>query len=355
MKHLIVDGMNFLHRSRAGMQVGPHPLMLNFFRSLRAQVELHKPNRIYFVLEGRPEHRYDIMPEYKENRVIQHDDPQFTEKVSELAQFHGRALDVIMLMERAFPIHVSKHPHFECDDTIANIARKLVNPEEPGVTVKMGKELKEALISNDCKAHVDEFGDFEGIVQGFVDYGTSTGPEVDVCWKPDMLRYGYKPEQLEVVDEVVIVSSDTDFIQLLGESKNIKLYNAMKKSFVTYPEYDYVMWKALRGDATDNIPGVPGVGDKTAQKLATAVRNDPTLHELMLYFLKHPGASEIFQRNLSLIEFHDFSDEDWEGVVTNSGTPDWDHVKAVFEGYGFNSITNDKSWKKFVGTFEKCK
>lgn len=45
-------------------------------------------------------------------------------------------------------------------------------------------------------AHVDEFGDCVGIVEGPVDYGTQKGPEVEVLWLPSRLRYGYHPDQL---------------------------------------------------------------------------------------------------------------------------------------------------------------
>ena len=69
-------------------------------------------------------------------------------------------------------------------------------------------------------------------------------------------------------DDVTIISSDSDFTQLLNSfEENFRIYNPVKKSFVEKPDYDYVTWKALRGDPTDNIAGIPGVGDKTAEKL----------------------------------------------------------------------------------------
>lgn len=60
-------------------------------------------------------------------------------------------------------------------------------------------------------AHVEEFGDCEGIVIGFTDYNnvppdsatydrSKVGPEVDVRWQPSNLRYGYHPDQLVIVD-----------------------------------------------------------------------------------------------------------------------------------------------------------
>ena len=73
-----------------------------------------------------------------------------------------------------------------------------------GDKVKMSVSLKESLIKNDCKEHVDEFGDCIGIVEGFVNYNNDgendpekIGPELNVRWQPSNLRYGYDVENLE--------------------------------------------------------------------------------------------------------------------------------------------------------------
>ncbi len=79
--------------------------------------------------------------------------------------------------------------------------------------------------------------------------------------------------------EVMIVSGDLDMLQLVGP--NVSLLHTAKggadamviydpaKIFERYgltPE-QIVDFKALKGDSSDNIPGVPGVGEKTAAKL----------------------------------------------------------------------------------------
>ena len=66
-------------------------------------------------------------------------------------------------------------------------------------------------------------------------------------------------------DNVTIISSDTDFIQSVN--KNIKLYNPVRKKFIEGPNYDYVAWKSLVGDKSDNIEGFKGIGNKKAIKL----------------------------------------------------------------------------------------
>jgi hypothetical protein len=39
-------------------------------------------------------------------------------------------------------------------------------------------------------------------------------------------------------------------------------------------------------------------------------------------------------------------------MTTSSPKKDWGFVKDVFLNYGFNSITKDESWTKFVSSFE---
>lgn len=69
-------------------------------------------------------------------------------------------------------------------------------------------------------------------------------------------------------NEILIISTDKDYIQLLT-NKNIKLYSPIKKDFITSlnPPMDLEI-KVLSGDASDNIPGVKSrCGIKTARKM----------------------------------------------------------------------------------------
>ena len=78
--------------------------------------------------------------------------------------------------------------------------------------------------------------------------------------------------------ETFIVSSDLDMLQIVDE--NTRMYRILK-GFSELEELDvagvekkygirksqFLDLKALKGDSSDNIPGVPGVGEKTAAKL----------------------------------------------------------------------------------------
>ncbi len=68
-----------------------------------------------------------------------------------------------------------------------------------GAVVRMSEALKRRFIANGCRAHVDEFGECIGLVEGPVDFDTCQGPEVNVRWRPSGLRYGYHPEDLDVI------------------------------------------------------------------------------------------------------------------------------------------------------------
>ncbi|MDR0968770.1 MAG: hypothetical protein LBL99_04045 [Holosporaceae bacterium] len=74
--------------------------------------------------------------------------------------------------------------------------------------------------------------------------------------------------------EVRIVSSDKDLMQLVTD--NVSMFDPMKSKFIKEKEVfekygvlpsQMIFLQALMGDASDNIPGVKGIGPKTAAKL----------------------------------------------------------------------------------------
>ena len=90
--------------------------------------------------------------------------------------------------------------------------------------------------------------------------------------------------------ETIIVTGDKDLLQLVNE--NVKVYllrkglsqiemfgiDEVKKLFGFGPEH-VVDYKALRGDASDNIPGVKGIGEKTATELIIKIGGVDTIYE----------------------------------------------------------------------------
>jgi len=90
---------------------------------------------------------------------------------------------------------------------------------------------------------------------------------------------------------VVVVTGDRDSFQLVQDPYVRVLYN--RRGVSDYSLYDeagifercgveparYALLAALRGDASDNLPGVPGVGEKTAAKLLATYRDFDDLYE----------------------------------------------------------------------------
>lgn len=142
-------------------------------------------------------------------------------------------------------------------------------------------------------------------------------------------------------EECVIISSDSDFTQLLRVGNDrVKLYNPIKKLYVEPTSYDYLQWKSLVGDTSDNIPGFRGVGPKRAEKILSS---EVSLED----FLSEGDNREIFQRNVSLIQFETIT----HGLDITEKKVDWDGFRSEIESLGFKSICDDKPWKKFVESF----
>lgn len=143
-------------------------------------------------------------------------------------------------------------------------------------------------------------------------------------------------------DPCVVVSTDTDFIQLLtpGDDR-IRLWNPTKELWVEAVPYDYVRWKSLTGDGTDGIPGFRGIGGKSAEKLLA----DPM--KFQRFMDEEPGRVQKFERNLLLISFHEIEDD----LERSDYRPDWLAVAAAFNERGFSSLLKEKTWHKFTNTF----
>lgn len=73
---------------------------------------------------------------------------------------------------------------------------------------------------------------------------------------------------------IVIIANDSDYHQLLN-SKYVRVFNHrtdqmytekwFRKTYGVFPD-NWPLVKSLMGDSTDDIPGIPGVGEKTALK-----------------------------------------------------------------------------------------
>ena len=128
-------------------------------------------------------------------------------------------------------------------------------------------------------------------------------PSVELLnYEADDLIATYVDKILKKGAKVTIVSSDKDLMQLY--KKNVRIYDPMKNKFITDEDVQkkfgvdpskVIDVQALAGDSSDNVPGVPGIGVKTAAEL---INKYGTLEKLL------ESASEIKQnkRRETLIE-----------------------------------------------------
>ena len=147
-------------------------------------------------------------------------------------------------------------------------------------------------------------------------------PAIDLQgFEADDLIATYAVEAAKLGARVTIVSSDKDLMQLVGGT--IDMVDTMKDKFIGPEEVlekfgvapnKVIDVQALAGDSADNVPGVPGIGIKTAAQLIDEYGDLDTLLE---------RASEIKQnkRRENLIEFAEQARISRELVTLRQDTP----------------------------------
>ena len=207
-KVLLIDGLNLFFRNFAMMNmVNPDGVHIGglggFFRSLGAMIRQTQPTSVYVVFDGAGStaNRKNLLSEYKGSRNLQ----RITnwDAFDSLEEEHDSKVDQIVRVIqylKLLPVKTTLIDKVEADDIIAVLAEKLV------------------------KKH------------------NST------CF---------------------IVSSDKDFVQLVTDK--IILYRPMEKEYYTpsavkekfgVSPKNFILYKTLLGDNSDNIPGVKGLGAK---------------------------------------------------------------------------------------------
>ncbi|MEM1038134.1 MAG: DNA polymerase I [Pseudomonadota bacterium] len=140
-------------------------------------------------------------------------------------------------------------------------------------------------------------------------------------YEADDLIATYARLAVEAGGEVTIISSDKDLMQLVGPQ--VTMYDTMKdrrvgvdevvEKFGVQPD-KMIDLQALAGDSTDNIPGVPGIGPKTAAQLLDEFGTLETL-------LERAGEIKQNKRRENLIEFADLARISKRLVTLDQQTP----------------------------------
>tara|TARA_Y100000114_G_scaffold138503_1_gene141559 strand:+ start:109 stop:1149 length:1041 start_codon:yes stop_codon:yes gene_type:complete len=207
-KVLLIDGLNLFFRNFAMMNmVNPDGVHIGglggFFRSLGAMIKQTQPTSVYVVFDGAGStaNRKNLLSEYKEGRNLQ----RITnwDAFDNLEEEHDSKVDQIVRVIqylKLLPVKTTILDKVEADDIIAVLANKLVEKHN------------------------------------------------STCF---------------------IVSSDKDFVQLVTDK--IILYRPMEKEYYTpsvvkekfgVSPKNFILYKTLLGDNSDNIPGVKGLGVK---------------------------------------------------------------------------------------------
>ena len=272
-KVLLIDGLNLFFRNFAMMNmVNPDGVHIGglggFFRSLGAMIRQTQPTSVYVVFDGAGStaNRKNLLSEYKEGRNLQ----RITnwDAFDSLEDEHDAKVDQIVRVIqylKLLPVKTTILDKVEADDIIAVLANKLV------------------------KKH------------------NST------CF---------------------IVSSDKDFVQLVTDK--IILYRPMEKEYYTpsvvkekfgISPKNFIIYKTLLGDNSDNIPGVKGLGVKGI-------------------FKKFP---ELQERDLSLDDIFDISARKFkEHVVYSRVIQDQDRIETSYKVMDLSTPMIDKKEKEYL-------
>jgi len=154
--------------------------------------------------------------------------------------------------------------------------------------------------------------------------------------------------------QVVIVSGDKDLLQLV--SPRVCLWDTMKDVVVGpqdverrygVPPSQLVEVMGLAGDSSDNIPGVPGIGPKTAERL---IREFGSIENLLANLARVPSAKERsklevyaaqarLSRELVTLNCQVSLEPDWEGL--RIGTADREALVALFRELEFRKFLQE--------------
>jgi 5'-3' exonuclease len=224
---LLLDGASMWFRSYFGVPSSitapdgrPVNAVRGFLDSVATLITQFQPDRLVVCLDldWRPQFRVDLIPSYKAHRVAEESSPvdgAGNENVEEIPDDLSPQVDVIMGVLEAYGIATAGAEGFEADDVLGTLAAT------------------------------------------------------------------------ERHDPVVVVSGDRDLLQLVGdepvEIRVLYIGQGLKKATLFGPtevadRYGvpadragdaYAELALLRGDPSDGLPGVPGIGEKTASTMLT--------------------------------------------------------------------------------------
>ncbi|TDK98628.1 5'-3' exonuclease [Mycobacterium paragordonae] len=218
---LLLDGASMWFRSYFGVPSSikapdgrPVNAIRGFIDSMAVVITQHKPSRLAVCLDldWRPQFRVDLIPSYKAHRVAEIE-PAGEPDVEEVPDELTPQVDMIMELLDAFGIPTAGAPGFEADDVLGTLAAQ--ERKDPVVVVSGDRDLLQVVATEPVPVRVLYLG--RGLSKA-----TLFGPE-------------------QVAEQYGVP------VERAGPA--------------------YAELALLRGDPSDGLPGVPGVGEKTAATL----------------------------------------------------------------------------------------
>jgi DNA polymerase-1 len=167
-------------------------------------------------------------------------------------------------------------------------------------------------------------------------------PSVDLAnYEADDLIATYVEQILKQGAKATIVSSDKDLMQLF--KKNVRIFDPMKNKFISDEDVKnkfgvdaskVIDVQSLAGDSSDNVPGVPGIGVKTAAEL---INTYGSLEKL----LDSTGEIKQNKRRETLIENKDKAIISKKLVTLKDDVP----VNRELDEFKLKEIDKDKLYK----------
>jgi 5'-3' exonuclease len=222
---VLLDGASMWFRSYFGVPSSitapdgrPVNAVRGFIDSMAVVITQQKPSRLAVCLdlEWRPQFRVDLIPSYKAHRVAEEEAPRIggaEPDVEEVPDDLTPQVDMIMELLDAFGISAAGAPGFEADDVLGTLAAQ--EREDPVVVVSGDRDLLQVVTDDPVPVRVLYLG--RGLAKA-----TLFGPA-------------------EVAEQYGVP------VDRAGPA--------------------YAELALLRGDPSDGLPGVPGVGEKTAATL----------------------------------------------------------------------------------------
>ncbi|MDC8975473.1 5'-3' exonuclease [Mycobacterium marinum] len=218
---LLLDGASMWFRSYFGVPSSitapdgrPINAVRGFIDSMAVVITQHRPSRLAVCLDldWRPQFRVDLIPSYKAHRVAE-PEPVGQPDVEEVPDELTPQVDMIMELLDAFGIPAAGAAGFEADDVLGTLAAQ--EQRDPVVVVSGDRDLLQVVADDPVPVRVLYLG--RGLSKATL-FGPSEVAE----------RYGLPAERAGAA---------------------------------------YAELALLRGDPSDGLPGVPGVGEKTAATL----------------------------------------------------------------------------------------